>query len=342
MRQGRFRRIAAGLVFLSVALVAEETPAIGLEQPGLPIPVAAEAPAVSTLVDSPVSLPTLPSLSTPPLAVLPGVSTPPSALGSSVASQKPSGSPSLVSTRSSATGGGQVPPSKAPTGLSMAASPSKPVHGGVVNYEARARFAAYHKRGRHFVKVRARRRADTRRLRAAVGRLKGCFYALSRRERRVIVLRAGLNGRRPHLRSQVARRMNISQRDVRRTERRALRRLRVTARRDGCAAGADDGRTHAASQTRLVGLVEKAAASQPIGSRIPTQSLGLSAPSDLYRQTLPDEPPPRSQRVPGLARGSGGSGDDWVVVAASWGMALLLIMFLIGFFGGLIRVRRQK
>jgi DNA-binding CsgD family transcriptional regulator len=317
MRQGRFRRIAAALVFLSVAVVAGETPAIGLELPALPTQGAPELPAVSTLgAPEMPSLPNVPSLSTPP--------------GGSLSPLR-SNSPSV----------GQAPAGKlAIRPPALAVSPPNYTHGAAVNYETRARLAAHGKRGRGRAKAK-RRRADAWRLRAVVAKLEACFYALSRRERRVIVLRAGLGGRRPHSRSEVARRLNISRRGVRRVERRALGRLRLTARRDGCTAGAGDGRAEAPSPTRLIGSVEGAAAVQPIVSRIPAPSLDFSAPSDLFRQAEPEEAPARLPR-PDLAGDGGGAGDGWMVVAAGWGVALLVATFLIGFVSRLFRLRRQK
>jgi hypothetical protein len=85
------------------------------------------------------------------------------------------------------------------------------------------------------------RGASLRQLRAALGELRGCFYGLTRLERRVLILRAGLDGRRPHSRSQVADRLNRSPGQIRRAERGALSRLDVLARTDGCAGSAGGG-----------------------------------------------------------------------------------------------------
>lgn len=80
-------------------------------------------------------------------------------------------------------------------------------------------------------------RASTRRLKAALAGLQGCFYGLSRVERHVIVLRTGLAGGRSHSRRYVARRLGTSRGQVRRVERRAVRKLYELVRTDGCAAG---------------------------------------------------------------------------------------------------------
>jgi DNA-binding CsgD family transcriptional regulator len=85
------------------------------------------------------------------------------------------------------------------------------------------------------------RGAGLRQLRAVLGELRGCFYGLTRLERRVLILRVGLDGRRPHSRSQVADRLNRSSGQIRRTERNALKRLDVLARTEGCAGSAGGG-----------------------------------------------------------------------------------------------------
>jgi hypothetical protein len=79
--------------------------------------------------------------------------------------------------------------------------------------------------------------ASARRLREALAGLQGCFYGLSRVERRVIVLRTGLSGGRSHSRPDVARRLGTSRGQIRRVERRAVRKLYELVRTDGCAAG---------------------------------------------------------------------------------------------------------
>jgi sigma-70-like protein len=105
-----------------------------------------------------------------------------------------------------------------------------------------------------------RARASARRLKAALAGLQGCFYGLSRVERRVIVLRTGLRGGRSHSRTDVARRLGTSRGQVRRVERRAVRKLYELVRTDGCAAGASGGGSSVITAGGLIGPAELAAA----------------------------------------------------------------------------------
>jgi hypothetical protein len=75
----------------------------------------------------------------------------------------------------------------------------------------------------------ARRVRRERRLRTTVRRLQTCFGGLSRLERRVLVLRAGIGAGPPRTRTQVARRLDVSTRRVTRLERRGVRTLRSLA-----------------------------------------------------------------------------------------------------------------
>ena len=77
--------------------------------------------------------------------------------------------------------------------------------------------------------------AGSKELRAVLAQLEGCLPALPAGERRVLSMRAGLNGA-PLTRGQVAQRLGVSRNAVRRTERRALNRLQFAAANTGCAA----------------------------------------------------------------------------------------------------------
>jgi hypothetical protein len=77
----------------------------------------------------------------------------------------------------------------------------------------------------------------------ALAPLSGCFYGLSRSERAVLNLRAGLNGQLPHSRRQTATRLGSSPRQVLRTEQRAFQKLNGLAQTDGCAGTAGIGVT---------------------------------------------------------------------------------------------------
>ena len=83
----------------------------------------------------------------------------------------------------------------------------------------------------------ARRRASVRRRKAFsldVGRLTPCFGAISRLERGVLVLRAGLGQYRPHSRRATAGRLGVPVRTVIRSERRGLRGLKRADEKTGC------------------------------------------------------------------------------------------------------------
>ena len=83
---------------------------------------------------------------------------------------------------------------------------------------------------------RAMRRAD-RQVRQAIRRYGTCLHVLTTRQRRVLRLRAGVGRAEPATRVEVARRLDLSVRRVRRVERRGLRVLERAGRR-GCAEAA--------------------------------------------------------------------------------------------------------
>ena len=105
-----------------------------------------------------------------------------------------------------------------------------------------------------------------RRLRTTVRRLQDCLGGLSRLERRVLVLRAGIGAGPARSRARVARRLDVNVRRVARTERRGLRALHGLARAGRCgAADAADG---------------QAAAGVPTGFSSDRQGQLASAPRD--------------------------------------------------------------
>jgi hypothetical protein len=80
----------------------------------------------------------------------------------------------------------------------------------------------------------AQRRRHARRLRRSVARLSACLDQLPTRQRRVLVLRAGLGAARPHSRHGVARALDITVRRVGRLERSGLRQARELSRASAC------------------------------------------------------------------------------------------------------------
>jgi hypothetical protein len=102
--------------------------------------------------------------------------------------------------------------------------------------------------------------ADSAQLHAALEQLAGCMPALPILDRRVLSMRAGLD-RSALSRSQVASRLGMSQRAIRRAERRGLDRLQYAAQTTGCA-------------TLTVGPFDPAG----IGSLIPQLALSGAVP----------------------------------------------------------------
>jgi hypothetical protein len=76
--------------------------------------------------------------------------------------------------------------------------------------------------------------ASSKQLRSVLSHLEGCLPALPAVDRRVISMRAGLNGA-PMSRQQVGQRFGMSRQQVRSTERRAFNRLQYAAANTGCA-----------------------------------------------------------------------------------------------------------
>jgi hypothetical protein len=174
----------------------------------------------------------------------------------------------------------------------------------------------------------SRHRADERALQHDVERLEGCFYALSRFDRRVLALRAGLNGAPPRSRANVARRLDTSSSRIARSERRGRRTLRRTNRSDGCAGGRD-------SVGNQVATAPRAAASLPT-----LRALGLApadakaaakpASNDLDRgavageSTSSDEAPQVTAVRP--VRGGQDGGDDSSSPLLLWFLAALFVI----------------
>ena len=78
--------------------------------------------------------------------------------------------------------------------------------------------------------------ASTKQLRSVLSHLEGCMPELPAVDRRVISMRAGLNGAAPMSQKQVGQRLGLSQQQVRGTERRAFNRLQYAAATTSCAA----------------------------------------------------------------------------------------------------------
>jgi hypothetical protein len=156
-------------------------------------------------------------------------------------------------------------------------------------------------------------------LRESLGLMQGCFYGLSGRERRVLTLRAGLGGRRPHSRSYVADRLNTTPANVRRIEQNALSTLGGLADTTGCASGPG---AAAAVADGYISPAELARAPQLVTLANPSyQGAGHSQFSRLG--TVPKFAPGLS--APHIDEDSRASG--------MWALQLLVVMLGLGLIG---------
>lgn len=209
--------MTASTAAFGLAVPTVSTPKAGLpaqpQVPGVPLPLphAPSAPAPR----SPVPLPSLPSPG--------GLAAP----APGAAPAHPGGPPQSVADAVAQSGVAVAPDSRGATGATSTAGGGN--GGGAQTGTTPQRRAA------------ARRAARERRFRRSVHRLSGCIDALPDLERRVLVLRAGLEGRRPHSRGPTAKRLGISLRRTAAAERGGLRRLRRAERSSGCAAPAGSG-----------------------------------------------------------------------------------------------------
>jgi hypothetical protein len=156
-------------------------------------------------------------------------------------------------------------------------------------------------------------------LKDTLGLLQGCFYGLSGTQRRVLTMRAGLGGGRPHSRSYVAHRLNTTPAKVRRIEQSALLTLDSLANTTGCASGPG---AAAAVADGYITAAELAQAPQLVTLADPSyQGAGHSQFSRLG--TVP-------KFAPGLSAPH--IGDD-SRTGAMWALQLLLVMLGLGLLG---------
>ena len=162
--------------------------------------------------------------------------------------------------------------------------------------------------------------AGASQLRSALELLEGCMSAIAPIDRRVLGMRAGGPGTAPLSRSQVAARLGVSTRQVRRSERRGLSGLRTAAEQTGCA-GAVGGPFAVSGIGPLPLIAPGALAAAPGdgggGSYVPA------------RQAQPGGASP----LAGLG-GSGQSGPAWLVV-------LFTVLFSVSI-AGLMRELRSS
>jgi hypothetical protein len=171
-----------------------------------------------------------------------------------------------------------------------------------------------------------------------VARLAGCLYAVPPFERRVLVLRAGPGRARALSRVAVARRLDVSRRRVRHSERRGLRRLRATNREAGC------GRSVQTFAAALLSAPFAVADAPLLDAFMTSVDGGSEAPEEegrvLGARARPSSPPvalpPQARLGPlGPLEDSEGDGAFPTVVAA-----LLAATLALGVMA--LRLRRQK
>jgi hypothetical protein len=169
--------------------------------------------------------------------------------------------------------------------------------------------------------VQRQRRARERGFRRKVRRMAPCFYALSQFEGRVLALRAGLRGARPHSRGYVARRLDVTGRRVQRTERRGLRKLRRTDASDRCAFAS--GRRHHGVDVAVRILV-----GAPVADAVVFAATGESRGADrgeVAGAQASSDPQAAGIAVPLIASGEGEYGSGGVPIWALLVAAALLL-----------------
>jgi len=163
-----------------------------------------------------------------------------------------------------------------------------------------------------------------------VEQLRGCFYVLSRLQRRVLAMRAGLGERPAMSRAAVAAQLETSRVRVRRVERRGLRRLRRAERSDNCAGHGGPARTGAAVAAAARPLLV-ALAAEPGGPSVFGTSVGDSPPRQGVRgahasSKSPDGDGGRRAERPERSSLSLSPGDSW----SSTGPLIALLLSALG------------
>jgi hypothetical protein len=327
-RQQRAGTVAVGVGTVVSVLLAGVT---------APVP-AADLPSVE--VDAP-SLPNVPSLSSPPqLPSAPGSPSlpdvpaaprlePPSSLPKAPDVQIPSGQgPAEGKAQNGPAGGNGVAGSVASPGSSGTATRSgASTRAGGATAVRRAGARPVH-RSRSFPKLRRR-----------VARLQGCFYAISAFERRVLLMRTGLGGRRALSGGEVAARLGVSKRRVRHTEGHALRRLGAANHTDGCGRVGSGGEVETGARI-VVAAAQDGPALQPVGSLSSrtrpdpgaSAQTSRSAVLGAHRSSTPEGKRRGTSARLALAGGepsSGETGAMWALIAVALAVLSGLLLLLL-------------
>src|SRR5262245_7459511 len=267
MGKGRLKRVAAHVILATLAVFsvgAIQAPALGLPGVGATGPSVAVPATPVTVPSTTVRVPSTNTTVTTPAVKAPAVKTPapkPAAqvtkpvadtvrnttskvtntvgsVGTKAGGAVSKGAQTMGNTTSKATGGGSGGGGSSRGGSSggdLVAGTVGSILGGVKTTTGMVRrVGGTSARGGSLAEMLAG--ASALQFRAVLEELEGCIPVLPLGERRVISMRAGLDGAAPLSRRQVATRLGISRNAVRRTERRALGRLQYAANTTGCAA----------------------------------------------------------------------------------------------------------
>ncbi len=231
-------------LLLSTALLAAgaalpaEAGALNLQSPLRLLPQLPQLPSLPRL--GPLNLPLLRNLSNRPSGLnLPSPS--PGGGGSGAGSAGVGGSGS-ASQGASGVGASGTPSGGIASGHGEERQAGGPaVAGGARTATVQEAEERAERRDRARQRQRRRDEKERKELKAALVPLTGCFDGLSGLERRVLNMRAGLNGRRGHSRREVARRLNTSPEQVSGVERSAPGKLRALGEVSGCGGGRASG-----------------------------------------------------------------------------------------------------
>jgi hypothetical protein len=175
--------------------------------------------------------------------------------------------------------------------------------------------------------------SGTMQLRNALAPLLGCFYAITPFQQEVLVMRAGLDGRAPISRINLASALGMTTGDVARSERTAITQMRGAAREDGCMAAATSSGLFPLATAFIdgpfgpVGFVNPAtgAVARPPAAAAVTDSGGAGA-------TVPTRS--FADRLSGLGGNGGQAGPVWLILLTTLALCLA--------FGALLREARRS
>ena len=229
------------MAIVAVALLSAESATAELPLPGVsglpPVPTVTVPNVLDPVLEVVPTLPSVPRLPDVSLPAVPGLPTVPDVTSDPNAPALPN-APAVPVRRPGTSQGGAATGGSAPAGGPSSGGSGATSGGGSAGDTPgggrRAGSGSPASRKRSAV----RRVRRERRLRKTVRRLQGCFGGLSRLERRVLVLRAGIGAGPARTRTQVARRLDVSTRRVTRLERHGVRTLRRLAGAGRCVGGA--------------------------------------------------------------------------------------------------------